>query len=213
VSVLGILSAANINATTLLYPVQTHPDAVVVSIATRDINKAKAQAAEFSVPEAYGSYDELLARSDVDAICISLPNGLHAEWAIRSMRAGKHVLIEKPIASNAGEVRQIQACAKETGKIALGAFHQQFHPAAHVAKAIIDSGRYDDMISTDATMGIPSGTLPKDDIRFVYDWLAGGASMDLIYGYSATRYFVSVSGAPPQRSPPCVVLSASARKR
>jgi predicted dehydrogenase len=175
-SILGILSAANINAATLLYPVQTHSDAVSVSIAARDINKAKAQAAEFSVPETYGSYDELLVRSDVDAICISLPNGLHAEWAIRSMRAGKHVLIEKPIASNADEVRQIQACAKETGMIALEAFHQQFHPAAHVAKAIIDRGRYGDMISTDASMSIPSGTLPKDDIRLVYEgWRAGRA--------------------------------------
>jgi predicted dehydrogenase len=174
VSILGILSAANINATTLLCPVQTHSDTVSVSIAARDINKAKAQAAEFFVPEAYGSYDELLARSDIDAICISLPNGLHAEWAIRSMRAGKHVLIEKPIASNADEVRQIQAYAKETGKIALEALHQKFHPADHVAKAIIDSGRYGDMISTDASMSIPSRTLPKDDTRFVYDRLAGG---------------------------------------
>lgn len=68
------------------------------------------------------------------------------------------------------------------------------------------------MISTAASMSIPSGTPPKDDIRSVYDRLAGGASVDLIYGYSATRYFVSVPGAPPQRSPPCVVSNASARK-
>lgn len=108
------------------FSIQFRPilDAVSVSIAARDINKAKAQAAEFSVPETYGTDDELLVRSDVE----SLPNGLHAEWAI------KHVLNEKPIASNADEVRQIQARAKETGKIVLEAFHWQFHPAAHVVK-------------------------------------------------------------------------------
>ena len=120
----GILSAANINPIALLQPVQTHPDAVVVSIAARDINKARAQAAKYSIPEAYGSYDELLETSDVDAIYIPLPNGLHAEWAIKSMKAGKHVLIEKPIASNADQVRQIQSCAK----------------------SIIDSGRYGNIV-------------------------------------------------------------------
>jgi Oxidoreductase family, NAD-binding Rossmann fold len=206
----GILSAANINPMALLYPVQTHPNAVVVSIAARDISKAKAQAAEFSVPEAYGSYQELLDKSDVDAVFIPLPNGLHTEWAIKSMKAGKHVLIEKPIASNADEVRQIQSCAKETGKIALEAFHWQFHPAAHVVKTIIDSGRYGNIVLTKVNMIIPDGTLPKDGIRFVYDKLAGGASMDLIYGYSATRFFTSAAGA--QRSPPCVVLNAKARR-
>ena len=205
----GILSAANINPMALLHPVQSHPDAIVVSIAARDINKAKAQAAEFSVPEAYGSYQELLDKSDIDAVFIPLPNGLHTEWAIKSMRAGKHVLIEKPIASNADEVRQIQSCAKETGKIALEAFHWQFHPAAHVVKSIIDSGRYGNIISTKTNMSVAEGALPKDGIRFVYDKLAGGASMDFIYGYSATRFFTSALGA--QRSPPCVVLNAKAR--
>lgn len=206
----GILSAANINPLALLVSAQSHPDAVVISIAARDIKKAQAQAAKYSVPEAYGSYDELLTNSDVDAVFIPLPNGLHTEWAIKCLKAGKHVLIEKPIASNADEVRQIQACAKETGKIALEAFHWQFHPAAHVVKSIIDSGRYGNILSTDTTMIIPTGSFPKDDIRFIYDKLAGGASMDLAYGYSATRFFVSEPGA--QKSPPYEVLDAKARK-
>jgi predicted dehydrogenase len=206
----GILSAANINPLALLGPVQTHPDAVVISIAARDLNKAKAQAAKYSVPEAYGSYDELLEKSDVDAVYIPLPNGLHTEWAIKSMKAGKHVLIEKPIASNADEVRQIQACAQETGKIALEAFHWQFHPAAHVVKSMIDSGRYGNIISTNVNMIMPDGMLPKDDIRFVYDKLAGGANMDLIYGYSTTRFFVTEPET--ERPPPFTVLNAKARK-
>lgn len=206
----GILSAANINPLAILDPVESHPDAVVISIAARDINKAKDQAARYAVPEAYGSYDELLAESDIDAVYIPLPNGLHAEWAIKSMRAGKHVLVEKPIASNADEVRQIQACAEETGKIVLEAFHWQFHPACHVVKSIVDSGRYGNIISTGVELVVPTGSFPKGDIRFVYDGLAGGASMDLLYGHSATHFFVSEPEA--QRSPAPLVLHAKARK-
>jgi predicted dehydrogenase len=206
----GVLSAAKINPLALFAPVNAHQEAVVVSVAARDISKAKAQAAKYTIPEAYGSYDELLEKSDIDAVYIPLPNGLHCEWAIKCMKAGKHVLIEKPIASNADEARQIQACARETGKVALEAFHYQFHPAAHVVKSIVDSGRYGNIISTKTNMYLPAGVLQKDDIRFIYDKLAGGANMDLIYGYSVTRYFVTEPGA--KEPPPYEVLHAKARK-
>ena len=190
---IGVLSAAAINPVALFDPVRTHPDARMVAVAARDLKKAQEQAKKFSIPQAYGSYDELLSQPDIDAVYIPLPNGLHCEWAIKAMKAGKHVLIEKPIASNADEARQILACAKETGKVALEAYHWQFHPASHVVKSLIDSGRYGHLLSTDAYMPLPQGTLDKDDIRFTYDKLAGGASMDLAYLFSSTRYFVSGS--------------------
>ena len=109
------------------------------------------------------------------------------------MRAGKHVLIEKPIAANAEEVRQIRQCAEETGKVALEAYHWQFHPAAHVVKSLVDSGRYGNLLSTYVSFPLPAGVLAKDDIRFKYEKLAGGACMDLAYVFSATRYFVGAS--------------------
>ena len=186
----GILSAALINPTALFDTARTHPDAVVVAIAARSLEKAQAQCKKYGIPDAYGSYDDLLAQPDIDAVYIPLPNGLHFEWAIKAMKAGKHVLIEKPIASNAEEARKILACAQETGKVALEAFHWQFHPAAHVVKALIDSGRYGNVTATSAYMVMPAGMISDDDIRFKYDKLAGGACMDLTYVFSTTRYFV-----------------------
>lgn len=70
---------------------------------------------------------------------IPLPNGLHAEWAIKAMRAGKHVLVEKVLASNAEQARKIEQTAAQTNKVALEAFHWQFHPATHALKSIIQS--------------------------------------------------------------------------
>lgn len=174
-------------------PVRTHPDAIVVAVAARSLTKAQDHAKKYKIPNAYGSYDELLSQTNIDAVYIPLPNGLHCEWAIKAMRAGKHVLIEKPIAANADEVRQIRECAEETGKIALEAYHWQFHPAAHVVKSLVDSGRYGNLLSTYVSMPLPAGFLTKDDIRLKYDKLAGGACMDLAYVFSATRYFVGAS--------------------
>ncbi|KAK5014188.1 hypothetical protein LTR16_002618 [Cryomyces antarcticus] len=185
----GVLSAALINPTALFDPVRTHPDAVIVPVAARELAKAQAQATKYGIPRAYGSYDELLAQADIDAVYIPLPNSLHCEWAIKAMGMGKHVLIEKPIASNADEARQILACAKETGRVALEAFHWQFHPAAHVVKSLVDSGRYGSVLFISTSLYLPVGTMPRDDIRFKYD-LAGGACMDLAYVFSATRYYI-----------------------
>jgi predicted dehydrogenase len=189
----GVLSAAAINPTALFAPIRTCPDAIVVAVSARNLAKAQAQAKKFGIPNAYGSYDELLAQSNIDAVYIPLPNGLHCEWAIKSMRAGKHVLIEKPIASNADEVRQILQVSQETGKVALEAYHWQFHPAAHVVKSLVESGRYGHLLSTEVSLPLPGGVLAKDDIRFKYEKLAGGACMDLGYVFSATRYFVGSS--------------------
>ncbi|KAL2353474.1 NAD binding oxidoreductase [Cryomyces antarcticus] len=175
----GVLSAALINPTALFDPVRTHPDAVIVPVAARELAKAQAQATKYGIPRAY----------DIDAVYIPLPNSLHCEWAIKAMGMGKHVLIEKPIASNADEARQILACAKETGRVALEAFHWQFHPAAHVVKSLVDSGRYGSVLFISTSLYLPVGTMPRDDIRFKYD-LAGGACMDLAYVFSATRYYI-----------------------
>jgi predicted dehydrogenase len=181
----GVLSAAGINPTALFAPIRTFPDAIVIAVSARNLAKAQAQAKKFGIPNAYGSYDELLAQSNIDAVYIPLPNGLHCEWAIKSMRAGKHVLIEKPIASNADEVRQILQISQETGKVALEAYHWQFHPAAHVVKSLVESGRYGNLLSTEVSLPLPGGFLAKK--------LTRGACMDLGYVFSATRYFVGSS--------------------
>ena len=106
------------------------------------------------------------------------------------MEAGKHVLIEKPIASNADQARQIREAALRTNKVALEAFHWRFHPAAHTLKSIIESGKYGYPTAIFARMALVSGVMGADNIRLNYD-LAGGACMDLTYVFSASSYFAS----------------------
>lgn len=99
------------------------------------------------------------------------------------------MLIEKPVSSNATEATAIFECAKKHNRIAVEAFHWRFHPAAHVVKSLITSGRYGRVKSTFARMTSPAGTVPKSDIRWKWD-LGGGSLMDMTYTISATRYFL-----------------------
>lgn len=93
------------------------------------------------------------------------------------MRAGKHVLIEKPLCSNAEEARKIFQVAEETGKIALEAFHWRFHPAAHAVKELIEGGEYGKVTRTNSRMVTPKNSIPPSDIRWQFS-LGGGALMD-----------------------------------
>lgn len=174
-------------------PVQTHPGAVLHGIASRDRSKAEAQVNKYGLGptcKAYGSYAELIADPNIDAVYVPLPNGLHCEWAIKAMKAGKHVLIEKPITSNAEQARQVREASAKTNKVALEAFHWRFHPAAHRVKALVEGGRYGNPTSIRTIMKVPGGFVGKDDIRLKYD-LAGGAAMDLTYIFSTATYLAS----------------------
>lgn len=174
-------------------PVQTHAGCTITGLAARDISRAQAQIDLFKLGKeckAYGSYSELLENPNIDAVYIPLPNGLHAEWTIKALEAGKHVLVEKPITANAEEARKIEQTAARTNKVALEAFHWRFHPAAHAVKAIVESGKYGNVTSVFAKMLIPSGGVGRNDIRFNYA-LGGGSMMDLVYVFSACCYFSS----------------------
>ncbi|QSS63516.1 NAD binding oxidoreductase [Histoplasma capsulatum] len=190
----GVLSTAMINPASIIHPIETHPGAVITAIASRNLKTAQVAAKRYSIERAYGSYEELLQDPEIDAIYISLPNGMHAEWAKKAMDAGKHVLIEKPAASNAEEATVIFDAAKKTNRVALEAFHWQFHPAAHVVRSLIESGRYGRVISTASRMTTPANSIPRGDIRWQYD-LAGGSLMDMTYVVSSTRYFLD-AGTP-----------------
>jgi predicted dehydrogenase len=111
-------------------------------------------------------------------ISLQLPNGLHYEWTIKALMAGKHVLLEKPSANTAEETRKMFALAAEKKLVLLEAFHYRFHPAIRRVKAIVDSGEIGAVNSIAATMVMPPGIIKKGDIRFDYD-LGGGAAMDM----------------------------------
>ena len=190
---IGVLSAAAINYIAIIDPVQTHPDVTICGIAARDRSRAQAQIDKYKLGpacKAYGSYAELLADPQIEAVYIPLPNGLHCEWSIKAMEAGKHVLIEKPITSNAEEARKIQETTLRTNRIGLEAFHWRFHPAAHRLKEIVESGKYGNPTSIYARLVTPAGTFDKNDIRFKYE-LGGGACMDLTYVFCASAYYAS----------------------
>jgi len=174
---IGILGAAGIAPYALIYPASHLKEAVVTTVAARDINRAKQFAAKFKIPKVLGSYDELLADPDIDAVFIPLPNSLHCEWAIKALKAGKHVLCEKPIASNHYEAEQMTTAAVESGKVLMEAFHYRYHPLTARLQEILASGELG-TIKEVVTLGyIPFFSFSKDDIRFRFD-LAGGATMD-----------------------------------
>ena len=100
----------------------------LAAVASRDIGRARDFADRFGIGEALGSYQSMLDRADVDVVYVSLPNHLHAEWTIRALEAGKHVLCEKPLALSAVDVDRIIAASKRSGRVAVEAFMYRHHP-------------------------------------------------------------------------------------
>jgi xylose dehydrogenase (NAD/NADP) len=135
----GLLSTAQINAA-LFIPLRTPSRNRLLAVASRDQVRADAYAHRFRIPRAYGSYESLLADPKIDVIYNPLPNHMHAEWTIKAMEAGKHVLCEKPLALSVDEVDAIAAAAKRTGKVAAEAFMYRFHPQTLKVKEIVESG-------------------------------------------------------------------------
>ena len=137
----GILGVAKIAIDKVIPAIQAGHTGQVVAIASRSIAKAQAAAARFTIPRAYGSYEELLADPEVDAIYNPLPNHLHVPWSIRALEAGKHVLCEKPIARDAAEASQLLAARERTGRLVQEAAMVRTHPRWLGAREIVRSGR------------------------------------------------------------------------
>ena len=110
------------------------------AIAGRSLEKANAYQEEFGFTKAYGDYDELLADPQVEAVYIPLPNQLHHDWAIRALKAKKHVLCEKPLAPTAKEAEEMIRCANENGVLLMEAFAYLHSPYVCALKEIVDSG-------------------------------------------------------------------------
>jgi predicted dehydrogenase len=197
---IGVLGAARITPMALIRPARQVPEAAIVAVAARDKARAEAFARKHGIARVAESYDALIADPEIDAIYNPLPNSLHAAWTIKAMEAGKDVLCEKPLASNADEARSMAEAARRTNRILFEAFHYRYHPLAARMRAIIDSGVLGDVRHVEATMCIP---LPiPGDIRYRWD-LAGGAAMDVgCYAINVVRF---LAAAEPE------VVSADAR--
>jgi predicted dehydrogenase len=190
----------------VITPAKTHPDVLIAAVAARDETKAKAYAKKHDIPVVHTSYEALLEDPSIDAVYIALPNGLHYKWTIKSLEAGKHVLLEKPSTSNHTEASQLfahVALDPPNGKkplVLLEAFHYRFHPAWQKFLTLLSPAK---ITHARSVQYLFKGFFSNDDIRFNFS-LAGGTLMDFgTYNVSSLR---QVFGAEPKEC-----TSASAR--
>ncbi len=135
----GILGCARINRS-LLPAFAASERNSLVAIASRSLARAQDAARAAGIPRAHGSYEALLADAGLDAVYVPLPNSLHAEWTIRALRAGKHVLCEKPMVLSVSEADRIAEAARDTGKTACEAFMYRHHPQTLRVRELVAQG-------------------------------------------------------------------------
>lgn len=191
----GVLSTANIGVRQVIPAMQQSSYCEVHAIASRHLAGAEAVAGRLAIPKAYGSYEELLADAEIDAIYNPLPNHLHVHWSIKALEAGKHVLCEKPIAMTAAEAQTLVDAARAYPNLkVMEAFMYRHHPQWQRARQMVAEGKIGELrtIQTIFSYYLDDG----DNIRNIAD-VGGGAMMDIgCYAVSVPRF---VFGAEPRR--------------
>jgi predicted dehydrogenase len=172
---IGVLGTARIAERALLRPAHGVPAVTVAAVAAREVSRAEAFALQHGIPTAHGSYDDLLADPDIDAVYLPLPNALHAPWMLRAIEAGKHVLCEKPFTANAAEATEIAEAAKGSGLAVMEAMHYQYHPLVQRMAELVRGGAIGAVRHVQCWTSWPIEDLA--DIRYDYA-LGGGALMD-----------------------------------
>lgn len=173
---IGILGAAPIAVQAVIRPARKLPDVMVAAVAARELERAKAYAARHNIPNVQASYAALVNDPSLDAVYIPLPNSLHAEWTLRALEAGKHVLCEKPLAANGREAALLAEAAATHNRVLCEAFHYRYHPLAARLKTILESGEIGSVRHIEAEFSLP--LLNPRSVQFSYE-LAGGATMDV----------------------------------
>jgi xylose dehydrogenase (NAD/NADP) len=181
----GILSTANITEKLL----GSGHDQQFVAVGSRDLGRAQAFASEHGIARAHGSYEELLADPEVDAIYNPLPNSLHVEWSIKALEAGKHVLCEKPMSRHPDEVDRAFDVAEREGRVLEEAFMWRHHPQVARTRELIAAGDIGDLRVIRAAFAFVAAD--PNDIRLQAD-LDGGGLMDVgCYCVSGCRTLAS----------------------
>jgi predicted dehydrogenase len=190
----GIVSTASIGIDKVIPAIRTAARCEVAAIASRDLARAEAAASALGIARAFGSYEDLLADPDVDAVYVPLPNDLHAEWTIAAARAGKHVLCEKPLATNVADAeRMIEVCEAE-GVVLMEAFMYRLHPTWEAVGEMVASGRIGVLRAVQSWFSYFNDD--PNDIRNKVD-AAGGALYDIgCYSVNLSRMLF---GAEPER--------------
>jgi len=198
---IGVLGAARISDKAIVHPARETGHRLV-AVAARDRSRAEAFAAESNVERVLDSYQAVIDDPEVEAIYNPLPNGLHGPWNLRAIAAGKHVLSEKPSASNAAEARAVRDAVAASEVRFMEAFHYRYHPVMNRMLEIAGSGELGTLHNIDVHMSFP--LTDPDDPRWNFE-LAGGATMDVgCYAIHGLRTLGAVGGGEPS------VVSASA---
>ncbi|MCU1457984.1 MAG: binding oxidoreductase [Actinomycetia bacterium] len=200
---IGTLGAARITPVALTKPARRIEGATVVGVAARDRARATEFASKHGIPQVFDSYEALIESPDIDAIYNPLPNGLHAEWTLAAIAAGKHVLCEKPFTNNAAEARMVaEAAAAKPELVVMEAFHYRYHPFAEQMRAVAAGTELGRVEHVETWVSFP--LFRFNDIRYRYD-LGGGAMMDA--GCYATHIARLLAGGEP------TVTGATAKRR
>jgi predicted dehydrogenase len=171
----GILSTARINR--LVIPAARASEKLeLVGVASRDQTRADEYARQWEIPRAYGSYEALLADDEIEAVYISLPNSLHADWSVRSLEAGKHVLCEKPMGKRAAEIERAFDVAERSGLLLSEAFMYRHNPQARRLRELLDEGAIGEPRIARARFGF--ALFDTANIRLRPD-VEGGSLMDV----------------------------------
>jgi len=172
---IGLLGAARIAPAALMRPARVVDGVEVAAVAARDRGRAEAFATKYGIATVHDSYADVVEDPTLDAVYVPLPNGLHATWTLAAIKAGKHVLCEKPFTSNADQAREVAAAADGSGLVVMEAFHYRYHPLARRMEELVHGGELGAVTRVETAMCFP---LPRfTDIRYNFD-LAGGALMD-----------------------------------
>jgi len=181
----GLLSTARINRA-LIEPLQSSKNSMLCAVASRSYDKAAEYAKLWGIPRFHSTYEALLSDPEIDVIYNSLPNGLHAEWTIKAMQMGKHVLCEKPLATSIDDADAIIQSAKNTGMVVTEAFMYRHHPQTLLVKQMVDNGAIGNIQLIRGSFCYTNTR--ASDPRFVPE-LGGGSLWDVgCYPLSYTRY-------------------------
>lgn len=190
----GILSVSSHYALRVSVPLRDCPMVDVRAISSRSAAKAKVAASNLGIERAYGSYDEMLADRDIEAVYIPLPNHLHLEWVRKAADAGKHILCEKPLALNAGQAAECADYAAKKGVLLMEAFAFRFHPQWQRVRDLVRIGEIGDVhaIHVIFSFNLPD---PKNIRNILAD--GGGGMLDIgCYAAASSRFLL---GSEPRR--------------
>jgi len=191
----GVLSSAKIGLEKVIPAMQKGEYCEITAIASQNLERGKAAAAQLGIPQAYGSYEELLADDNIDAVYIPLPNHLHVPWTKKALEAGKHVLCEKPIGLNTAEAEDLLACAKKHSQLkVMEAFMYRHHPQWLKAQQLVNEGKIGNLLNIHSFFSYYNAD--PANIRNMAE-IGGGGLMDIgCYCISLARF---IFNSEPQR--------------